>query len=721
MQNPNSYKLSACWFDLLFLGGIFAISLFKINDPLFLFGVISALFLLWKWRKNPLQFSWIDTAMIGILFYHILHIFFSVEPLSCFLTAKTLLGSVLFYFLLRTKIDTFPKIKKFLFISCTIIAISCILALITFFLFRSTCTYVEITSLYDFRHLYKPLGYLSNVWGSLLIGFIGIVLLSLHTAATPLYFSLVTLFLLIGNILVSFSRGVYLSVIILLFLYMSFLFFTKYNWKRKIYILMAFLIPLLIAGILQKEDIIKPFQFNKSLSQQRSISSRIETMSFSYELFKESPLTGYGPGTYSQVINEYRYEDDHNSFTNFAPNGYTQLLIEQGIIGFTLWGILLFTICLTILKRRKDSLAAILTGIVLITLLIRETTFPVFGEDSTFQLSFFTLLAFSQNILSSVDSHDNKKHTLYFPVILFCIAVLFCACSFYYLKDEQNNLKAVEAIKEGNPEMAEEYINKTTERTPYLINRSIIYRNLFKKTKNPAYLDKAEKCLNKAALQNPYDTMISYYRVSVMKEKGENKAVLSILKNLINNFPNKSLYQWEMFDFLYQSNQQEKSIKYLSQAVKLSPSLLEHSHLQNILSKDTIINRLFKNELLHNVLSETYFGDPVLLAKKGKICLTLGYEKEAGQYFQNALLLLPNLIFPHYYLYKIETNRNNPNTGFVYLKQFIFLSSGTISKKMIGQIIHYGEIEKLFIAKEDFTDNSYVTKFQAWYHSSTIL
>jgi O-antigen ligase len=724
MQNHDSYTLPAGWFDLLFMLGMIAVCLFKIHDPLFLFGVLSALFLLWKWRKNPLRFSWIDKAMTGILLYQILHIFFSVEPVSGVLTTKTLVFSAVFYFLLRTGINTLPRIERFLLVCCIFIALLCTVALITFLLFRSTCAYVEFSGLYDFRHLYKPLGYLSNVWGSLLIGFTGIVLLSLHTAVrqnrTKFIFILITLSLLLWNMVVSFSRGVYLSFAFLLLLYLFFLIFVRYNRKRKTYILIALIVPVLAAGFIQKDDVIKTLQFNKSLSQQRSISSRIKTMSFSYELFRKSPVTGYGSGTYPQVINEYRYEDDHNDFTNFAPNGYTQLLIEQGILGFSLWGILFVAILVMIFKRRKDTPAAIITLSVLVALLIREATFPVFLESGGFQLLFFTMLAVFQNTLSSVEIRISTKYTRYFPVTISGIAVLFCACSIYHMTEEQNNRKALSAIKAGDPEMAEKYVNKTLGRTPCLINRSIIYRKLYAKTKDFLYLNKAEECLNKAALKNPYDTMITYYRASVMREKKENEAALRILTELVEKFPNKSLYQWEMFDLLYNSNQQENSLKYLLQAVKLSPGLLDRSHLKNILSKDTVMNNSLKNDLLHDVLIETSADDPVHLAKKGKICYVSGYEKEAGQHLQKAILLLPNLIFPHYYLYKIETNQNNSHTGFIYLKQFVFLSSGIISEEMIGKTIHSGEIEKLFIAKEDFTDNSYAVKFQAWYHSSIV-
>jgi hypothetical protein len=52
----------------------------------------------------------------------------------------------------------------------------------------------------------------------------------------------------------------------------------------------------------------------------------------------------------------------------------------------------------------------------------------------------------------------------------------------------------------------------------------------------------------------------------------------------------------------------------------------------------------------------------------------------------------------------------------IYLKQFVYLSSGYLSKEGIDKIVYSGEIEKLVTEKEEFIDNSYSAKFQTWYH-----
>jgi O-antigen ligase len=720
MQNNETYKLPSGWLELLFLTGIAFIGLCQIHDPLFLFGILSALFLFGKGRKSSFQFSGIDLFLILLYLYQIVNLFFSANPVSGFFAIKTFTFSIIFYFLLRICLNNTSKIKKFLSIICFLIAVLCIVALITFLLFRSTCAYVKFNNLYDFRYLYKPLGYLSNVWGSLLIGFTGIVLLSLHRS-NPKKMKFLSLILLLGlllwNVVISFSRGVYMTFAVLLLLYLLFLIFSGINRKRKMGILVALILPLGIAGMIQKQEVVKTLQFNQSLSQQRSIAGRMDAMSFSYTLLTESPLTGSGSGTYSQVINEYKYEDDDNSFTNFAPNGYTQLLVEQGIFGLVSGGIFFIAVFTMLFKKRKNSPITIVTGIILIAVLIRETTFPVLLESGGFQLLIFSILAVFQNALPQKERNRNSKYNRYFSITTACITLLIGAYSVYFTTDEQNNRKVLSAMEAGNEEEAEKYICKTTERTPCLINRSVIFSELYKKTKDRSYLDRAEDCLQKAALKNPYDIMIPYYKASVLLEKGMPNEALSILTEIAQRFPNKSLYQLSVFDLFYKSGQQEEAFPHLLQAVKLSPGLLDSSYLKDILSKDSITNESLKNKLLQDISFEKSGEDPILLAKSGKLFLSFGMEKEAKECLEKAIRLLPNLIYPHYYLSKIEMKQNNPVKSQIYLKQFVFLYSASLSKEGMDKIIHFGEIEKQIAEKKIFIDNSYPAKFQTWYRT----
>ncbi|MDR2139028.1 MAG: O-antigen ligase family protein [Tannerella sp.] len=722
MQHSDTKKLPAGWFDPVFLGGIAFVGWCRINDPLYVCGILSALFLLWKWRKGAFQFSGTDGLILVLWVCQIVNLSFSVEPVSGFFAVKTLTFGLIFYFLLRISLNRVSKLETFLFVACILIFVLCAVASITFLLFHSACAYVGFTGLYDFRHLYKPLGYLTNVWGSLLIGFAGIVLLALHLGKpgkTKFVFLILLTSLLWWNLAVSFSRGVYLASLFLLLSYGILLVFSGIDRKRKVWIIIALVFPLLIAGFAYPQDIVGTLQFNRSLSQQRSIAGRMDAMSSSYELFKKSPLTGTGAGTYQQVINTYRYEDDDAGFTSFAPNGYTQLLVEQGLVGLILWGSVFALIFIKLVRKRKQSSAAIVAGIVLAAVLIREATFPVLLESVGFQMLIFSFMAVFQHEQPQKGVRKELKHKLYFPLIMLTSSLFILAYTLYYMREEQNNSQALQALKADRPEEAETYILKTSERTPYLINRYLIYHELYRKTNDTAYLNRAASYLQKAALKNPNDAMLTYYQASVLRASGKHETALSVLTELTQKFPNKSLYRLGAFDLLYQNGQRENAFPRLLQAVKSAPGILDSSYLKELFVKDSTLKQTFNGILLQNVSKEKNSGDPVLLAKTGKIFLWLGFEKEAKPCLEKAVRLLPNLIYPHYHLSQIESMQNNPEQSMIYRKQFVFLCTGTLSKTVIAQTVSEDGTEKLLAGNKGITDHSYTAKFQTWYHSST--
>jgi tetratricopeptide (TPR) repeat protein len=190
-------------------------------------------------------------------------------------------------------------------------------------------------------------------------------------------------------------------------------------------------------------------------------------------------------------------------------------------------------------------------------------------------------------------------------------------------------------------------------------------------------------------------------------------------------FPNKSLYQLAAFDMLYQRGEPEQALPRLAQAVKLSPALLDSPYLKNILSKDSSLSESLKSNLLHDISAEKSAEqsavDPIFLARSGKILLSFARKEEAEQRLEKAILLLPNLAYPYYYLSRIKNSQNHSKQSKIYLKQFVLLYFNALSKDMIDRTIYSGEIEKLLSSKNHFTDNSYTAKFQSWYHTVSIM
>lgn len=104
--------------------------------------------------------------------------------------------------------------------------IALFLALVSFAVFRSSVLSVGFTDVYHFRFLYRPLGYGCNIWAEVALVILG---LSCLAKRFTFLFSLLSFTV----ILLTFSRGAYLSLIIYLFF---FLFLVK-DWllRKKVF------------------------------------------------------------------------------------------------------------------------------------------------------------------------------------------------------------------------------------------------------------------------------------------------------------------------------------------------------------------------------------------------------------------------------------------------------------------------------------------------------
>jgi tetratricopeptide (TPR) repeat protein len=125
--------------------------------------------------------------------------------------------------------------------------------------------------------------------------------------------------------------------------------------------------------------------------------------------------------------------------------------------------------------------------------------------------------------------------------------------------------------------------------------------------------------------------------------------------------------------------------------------------------KDTIFAHEIINILNENIpaLSE----NPIILAKYGKLLLSLGDTLYAQKYLQSAVSILPNLSRPWYYLSIIAYHNGAKSEADNYAKRSAVLDS----KDAIGD--HYALKNSLSL---DFLYTKYQLKFRQWYRSNTL-
>ena len=635
---------------------MFYISMVGIEENLFILGTVSMLLLIYKVYNRYINVTLVDLCVIVLWIYSLLNIFISINFFNSFLAFKALTIGCISYFIIRLKSEEVNAINKLLFSYSILIGILGLISIVSFFVFSEQIYDAGFDNLYDFRFKYQPLGYVPNVWASLQLCFLGIIIYTMYYYRSNKikFWFLWTIFIInIFGIVISFSRGVYLSLTFLLISLFYYVIKSKIGFTQRIKLLIMILLSsMLFIGVYGK-DVIKTIDFNKTISQQRSITGRINTIQASQNIFGETPLFGVGAGNYSLAINEYRYEDDNNKYTSFAPNGFVQLLIEQGLIGFCLW--IMLIIVMLIQSIRNSNILNSFVVIIFFSLLIREATFPVFFYHSGMLLIGFILLALLQNNIKVCRYKLKISFFLIFSILLVLLVTIII--SIKHTRDVDNNCLFLQSFHEGRFDQAEYFINRTSESVPCLFNRSVLNYFLFKQTQDSVYFVKSKHDLSKAFSKNKRDYMLQHNFALMLKEEGKIDSSLNILNQLTDKFPNNALYNYSHFRVLYEKGEVEVAINYLIRSIKLYPSVLESSSWKELESVDSIFTKRVANELLLNLTKNEEIVNPIIAAKKGAILFLLDQYIISEAVLKKVVQVLPNLLMPWYYLGQIEAKK----------------------------------------------------------------
>lgn len=699
--------------ESLMLFVIFYISIVGINENLFILGSSITLLLMYQIYNRYINVSLVDLCVILLWIYSLISTFTSINFINSFLAFKTLTIGVVSYFIIRLKFKDVNAISKLLFSCSTLIGILEFISVVSFFMFSDQICGAGFDNLYDFRFKYQPLGNIPNVWASLLICFLGIIISTIYYyyAQKKMFcFLLAILIINIWGIIVSFSRGIYLSFIFLLISFFYYIAKSKIEIAQKIRLSIMILVPSILFIVIHEKDVIKTIDFNKTVSQQRSIAGRIDAMQSSKNIFLEAPLIGVGAGNFSLAINEYRYEDDNNKYTSFAPNGFTQLLVEQGLIGFCLWAVLIIILLIQFI-RNSNTLNNIII-IAFLALLIREATFSVFFYHLGMLLIGFILFALHQN--NTKIRQYKLKVSKYFILSALLVLLVTVVISIKHTYDTDNNCLFIKSFNEGKFEQAESFINKTSESAPYLFNRSALNYSLFKQNHDSLYLTKSKHNLYEAFSKNKRDYMLQHNFAMVLKEEGKIDSALIILNQLTDKFPNNALYNYSYFSVLYEKGDTEVAINYLIKAIELSPNILESTFWKEIKRVDSTFTKKITDELLLNLNKHKEITNPIILAKRGAVLFLLEQYTMSEVMLKKVVQILPNLLMPWYYLGQIETKKGNVEEAKKYYLCSMVLDGYNVRHEDIMHYIHSGDMHR-DIKKASSLYSNYRNKFLNWY------
>ena len=258
-----------------------------------------------------------------------------------------------------------------------------------------------------------------------------------------------------------------------------------------------------------------------------SIGGRLSFWKTALDLFKNKPMYGYGLGSYHLASN-LNY-DGGVWYARFAHNNYLQILSELGLMGLILFLGFLFFIARKIvikIKRSNESnyiyaIISMLTGFLLHTAI-----------DFTWEFSAVTAVFFIGAGIVSANDHNQKKNNLKLKknrlLVVLILLFIIGSCSFF---SDKLSTKGYNLLLNGNVNSANHYYQLAAKvypinpETHYFISKN--YLNLFNKTANRTFLNKALVKAKKSVELSPFNGMyqnnlgIVYWKLSKYKEAEE--------------------------------------------------------------------------------------------------------------------------------------------------------------------------------------------------------
>ena len=138
-------------------------------------------------------------------------------------------------------------------------------------------------------------------------------------------------------------------------------------------------------------------QLSSKLESSGLASSRGDLRELSYRMIADNPVVGTGVGTYRWVFPKYKDQRFGSGFYEHAHNDYLEILIEQGILGFSLLVVALGLVAAKIVKAYRQHHDPLVRG-ALFAVVVGCTSLLLHGlVDFNFQIPanaayFFALL-----------------------------------------------------------------------------------------------------------------------------------------------------------------------------------------------------------------------------------------------------------------------------------------------------------------------------------------
>lgn len=680
--------------------------MFRIEDPYKL--LLLCLLVGYGWINLEFHFSRIDIALVGIWIYDMIS--WGMHPLvgmdSLYRTTICFIGYLLLRNMRSEKQSTI-FLKAFCFPS----SIALCITLIAFVIFKDAIHIADFKNIYPFRFLFRPLGYVTNVWSSVLLFMLGIFTIGYFKVVKwRFFFSLLWICCSIA-ILLSFSRGAYIAwgsnVIIMLLLFDT--------WRKRLYF---FVICLCIGGtiaLLFPVETSTTCSMNKTILQRQSTKSRLTATESAIRAFPKNKWLGAGNGNYLLIVDKDLNQDSTQAYTSYAPNIIVQIMIEKGLMGLGIYIFLLTVVILSIWRQRHHTIVLVIGGVVL-SVCVKELTMSVMLTDYLVLFLMYLLLAFLQMEQNCEQNLCEKQPAKPWKFILLISGGLcFAGCEIYTLRHFQNesyNQMSINAFNKGNYSEAIDYLEHTSQQTPYLINRVMLGINL-PDSLFANYKACIEHSLELLKQDNKEDVYTIYLQTRILERKGKNDIACNILDSLVNAFPNNAVFCYELFSLLSKRGRISEALPYLKKSLVLLPRLI---HVQRVRLLRTAVPHFFQ-EIIQDLISqqENSARSPDWYARCGYLAYCIGNDRIAQTWLNQSIKEQSNFAIPWLLLGKLHEKKESKEEADNCFRKYNLLTKGAFSNST--DEVNLSEVS---ILEQKILFWQYAMKIQDRYYSNLL-
>ena len=557
------------------------------------------------------EWSSIDWLLVCITVFNIFSCFYGETRLPAYSEANMSVLMLAAYWIQR-KLFVELQHAKIVFDGYSAIGtIAMMIAAATFVIYRQAVLDAGFTDTYSLRFLYRPLGYINNVWAEIAVCLFGLSFmtegkwrLSLSTLAA-------------AAILLTFSRGAYMSAALMIVLIMIVI------RKRRFLIQTAIALMVAVSVVMCfcRNDLTTTISMNGVVTQRNSTEWRKNKTLGSMEYMKVRPFLGYGNGSYTLITDDKAKSDDQNTFTDIAPNILVKLLLERGIIGTLPYVILMICLFYVIWKSRRDSRKCI-AGCIIVAIAAKEMSQATMMNTPVMMFLAYSLLAFIQNNKRREPENSNgieKRESVVAVAFLAVWSVTYCI----------NN-----------------YAIHLFEKETASMDKGIQNVEQYRKTHNAKYLEYAEAELRAAFKKHPFDKRILCLTAYAQAENKKYLQAHDTMKQILRENPDYGLYMFIDAWSLYNLHHKDRALYMMAAAINNMPQLLLIKELKMIERHDRLYYARLKQKIIANASRLDTQLSPVAKAKKGYVLNHYGLTKQAASLLTEAVSDMPSIQTP---------------------------------------------------------------------------